>query len=155
MESCPRVSAWWWIKISLALALVGQAVVVVGFGLTIPVLPVPWIVGQVVVLVGALFCVWHYVILKSASRDLARPDRLVTRGGCYRWVRHPMYLGDFTVIVGFALYCPSIFSGLAIPVAVVALERLARHEDRQMRDRFGEPFQAWSEQSRLLIPFLH
>ena len=103
MDCCPRVSVWWWTKITIALALFLQAGVVLGGGVGASLVPIPLWVAQVVIGVGALLSLGHYGILKSTTRDIARPARLVTRRGLYPWIRHPMYFGDFVVIVGLGL----------------------------------------------------
>ena len=131
MHCCPRLSPWWWTKVAIALGLALQAAVVLGLGRGTPLVSLPIIVGQAVILFGAAFSALHY-----------------------RWIRHPMYLGDFVVIVGFALLCPTVFSALAIPVAVIALVRLADHEDRQLEGQFGERYQTWADRSTRLVPFV-
>ena len=159
MDCCSRVSVWWWIKVTLSLSLMTQGILVLGLGwgsaaFFHPQFWAPLWLGQGVVLFGAFFCAAHYGILKSRAGDLSRPETLVTRGGAFPWIRHPMYLGDFTVIVGLALFCPSGFSAGAVLLAAFALFRLARLEDRQMAERFLEPYSEWSRSTRMLIPFL-
>lgn len=151
---CPRLSPWWWTKVAVALGLAVQAFVVVGFGRGHPTVAIPPVVGPAVMVAGALLGATHYWILKQATPNLADPSTLVTARGLYPWIRHPMYLGDFLVIVGFALLCPTILSACAVPVAAIALVQLARFEDDLLAARFGDSFRAWAGRSTRLVPFV-
>lgn len=150
-----QLSPWWFTKVSIALLLVAQAVLFVSQGwFTEHVFAVPLVVAQAVVITGALFVAGHYFLLKSSTRNISEPEKLVTSGGTYGLIRHPMYLGDFIVIIGLALVCPTWFSVAAMALALIALERLARHEDRLMAERFGPEFDEYRNRSRLIVPFV-
>lgn len=96
--------------------------------------------------------IWHYLILRSATRHLERPDSLVTTRGLFRFVRHPMYLGDICVLSIFALtWCNWLSLGLLV-LAVMNIVLLARMEDAQLTARFGEDHQRWRGRTRLVLP---
>lgn len=155
MNCCPRVSPWWTTKVLLALALVIQGAVLSATGwLDRFLLPSPMVLGQTVVLAGALVVCWHYFLLKRHNPSLAQPQHLVTSGGLFRLIRHPMYLGDFVVICGLALLYPTWFSLATIPIGCLAVFQLSLHEDRQMAVVFGEEFSLYQQRSRRLLPFL-
>ena len=142
-------------KVFLAFALVAHATLLVATGwFADQVLPVPFWVAQAVIGCGLLLVGWHYSLLKTSSRNIAEPTKLVTSGGLYPVVRHPMYLGDFVVIVGLALLRPTWFSMAAILLGAVALYQLARYEDSLMQSRFGEEFGDYRARSRLILPGL-
>lgn len=152
---CPRLSAWWYLKVSIALGLAVHGVVFAATGWTIgDRWGVPFWVAQSVVAVGAILVTYHYLLLKKSTRNIAEPESLITGGGLFRWIRHPMYLGDWIVIAGLALFCPNVFATSLVLLGGVALVGLCRHEDSLMASRFGEEFDGYRERTRTLIPFV-
>jgi hypothetical protein len=72
-------------------------------------------------------------------------NRQLASTGAYSLVRHPLYLGNFLILVGFA-----IAGGNWIVMAVVAFFFLfyypaaIRYEDHKLEGIFGEEWRAWS-----------
>ena len=59
----------------------------------------------------------------------ARRPRAVVKGGAYRWLRHPMYVGNLTTIAGCALGAGSLLLACAWLVVAVAYAQAARDEN--------------------------
>ena len=72
-------------------------------------------------------------------------NRQLASTGAYSLVRHPLYLGNFLILVGFA-----IAGGNWIVMAAVAFFFLfyypaaIRYEDHKLEGIFGEEWRAWS-----------
>jgi len=72
-------------------------------------------------------------------------NRQLASTGAYSLVRHPLYLGNFLILVGFALA-----GGNWIVMAVVAFFFLfyypaaIRYEDHKLEGIFGDEWRAWS-----------
>ena len=146
---------WWAVKV---IAGVG---VIAWFALsafTHPPIAAPvtflFVVGQVVVVTGALVHLVHYGILKRQSPALSAPVALVTRGGLYGWIRHPMYLGDALVLLGFTLMKPDAVTVLFGAAGILAIDRQCAAEDDQLLQMFGSDFVRWEESTRRFIPGL-
>lgn len=56
-------------------------------------------------------------------RVLVLPGAPLVRGGPYRWLRHPNYVGVVLELVGAALLCPSPVAGPFVTAGFVALLR--------------------------------
>jgi protein-S-isoprenylcysteine O-methyltransferase Ste14 len=72
------------------------------------------------------------------------PTRHLVVGGLYRYVRNPMYLAVFAVIVGQALLLGQLallFYAALIGSATALFVR--SHEEPVLRDRFGEQYEAY------------
>lgn len=79
-------------------------------------------------------------------------DRLVT-DGLYRYVRHPQYTGLFIALFGEGIiHWPTIFSVALFPLVVVVFTWLARREERDMIDQFGEDYQTYQRKVPMFIP---
>lgn len=118
----------------------------------------PWTfwVGAALTLAGLLFTVWARVHLGrnwSGIVTLKEGHELVT-GGPYRFVRHPIYTGLLLAFIGSALARGEWRGVLAVALALWALWRKLRIEERWMRERFGSSYEAYSERVAALVPWL-
>lgn len=83
-----------------------------------------------------------------------REDRLVT-DGVYARMRHPQYTGLFLIVFGEGIvHWPTIVSVIAFPVIVLAYTILARKEERQMLEKFGERYRAYQRRVPMFVPRL-
>jgi protein-S-isoprenylcysteine O-methyltransferase Ste14 len=75
--------------------------------------------------------------------------------GIYSIVRHPLYLGNYLIMLGFALW-PHIWWLALLTTCIYALyyERIMLAEEAFLRQRFGETFEKWSAQTPAIIPRL-
>jgi len=80
-------------------------------------------------------------------------NRQLATTGAYSLVRHPLYLGNFLILVGFA-----IAGGNLVLMAVVAFFFLfyypaaIRYEDHKLEGIFGEEWRAWSSNIPGMFP---
>jgi protein-S-isoprenylcysteine O-methyltransferase Ste14 len=105
-----------------------------------------------VVVTGGLVTILHYGLLRRSNRRLARPGRLVTRGGLFARVRHPMYLGDGVVYAGLALLAPGPVTLVVFVAGIAGILGQARVEDGWLSRRFGRQHARWRERTGLLLP---
>ena len=81
-----------------------------------------------------------------------RHDRLAT-DGLYGLVRHPQYTGLFLGLFGEGVvHWPTLFSVGLFPVIVLAYALLARREEKQMLERFGEAYRAYQRRVPMFMP---
>ncbi len=75
--------------------------------------------------------------------------------GWYSVVRHPLYLGNFLIWAGLALWLRSWeFELIVVLFFWVYYERIMLAEESYLRDVFGERFTAWAERTPAFIPRL-
>jgi protein-S-isoprenylcysteine O-methyltransferase Ste14 len=112
--------------------------------------PAGWnLLGYVPVAVGAVLFVWIMVFGFSQYRYL--PERVpvdwspafLMTGGPYAISRHPMYIGELALWLGWAILYGSIpvLIGFAVLAAVVGL--LAPREERALEAKFGEVYRRY------------
>jgi protein-S-isoprenylcysteine O-methyltransferase Ste14 len=85
---------------------------------------------------------------------MGRPKRLVAAGP-YRWVRNPIYVGAFLVVLGEA----GLFLSLALLVYAGAMAIFCHlfvvgYEERTLRRRFGEAYMEYLQTVPRWIPRL-
>lgn len=109
---------------------------------------VAMILGYAIVFAGASLVVEGWRTVHRASRE----QGLATEG-VYARVRHPQYTGLFLIILGEGIvHWPTIMSVVAFPVIVGAYALLARREERQMLEQFGDQYRAYQRQVPMFIP---
>jgi protein-S-isoprenylcysteine O-methyltransferase Ste14 len=112
---------------------------------------VAMVVGYAIVFVGATLVADGWRKIHRARRE----GRLVT-DGVYARVRHPQYAGLFVILFGEGIvHWPTIVSVAAFPIIVVAYTLLARREERQMLDKFGDAYRAYQRRVPMFIPHRH
>ncbi len=147
--SAPRL--WWRIKVSAGAALIALLCAHFLLGQPQTTVDFPRWLAQALVLVGGITTLLHHRIVARASAG-DRPQALVNSGGLYRWVRHPMYLGDCLLYAGMALLMPHPLSALLLLIGCAALVLQAKAEDDHLAALFGESFVRWQQRSGLLLP---
>lgn len=87
---------------------------------------------------------------RNARAQLA--DELNTTG-VYSMVRHPLYLGNFFIWIGIALY-PHDWMVVLLCVGLFWLyyERIIIAEEAFLADKFGEAFQQWADATPAFVP---
>jgi protein-S-isoprenylcysteine O-methyltransferase Ste14 len=103
----------------------------------------PWLrlVGLVAVAAGLGLITW--ATWASAPTHLADPTRLVTTGP-YALSRNPMYVGWTLAYAGLTAASANAWMALFLPVVLVATDLTIRHEERQLRARFGSAYTAYA-----------
>ena len=109
---------------------------------------VAMVLGYAIVFVGATLVAEGWRTVHRVRRE----GRLATEG-VYARVRHPQYTGLFLIIFGEGIvHWPTIVSVAAFPIIVVAYSLLARREERQMLETFGDQYRQYQRRVPMFIP---
>lgn len=73
--------------------------------------------------------------------------------GMYSVVRHPLYLGNFLMVLGIFLFTQvAWFVLLACILFMVFYERIMFAEEFFLKEKFGKPFEIWANKTPAFIP---
>lgn len=120
------------------LALVGQ-----------PAQFAPWAfwVGTGLIVLGSLVRLW--------ASGHVKKDKVLATNGPYAFVRHPLYVGNHTIALGFCLASGLWWSLPAwIVLSLIYYPVAIRHEDEVLHRLFGKQWEEWRARTRALIPRL-
>jgi len=115
------------------------------------------IAGLVIIWLGLVIRVWAVVVLGRSFRttvEVEAGQAVVTRGP-YRWVRHPSYSGLILIAAGFGLAFgtwPGLVLCLVLPA--FALLRRIQVEETELTQVLGDPYRAYRDHTKRLIPGL-
>lgn len=118
--------------------------------------------NPLVALIGVLLCAlgiayaiwarWHLGRNWSAVPAIKEGHELVTTGP-YVHVRHPIYTGMLTALLGTALTLGGAAAGVFVVCTVVFLWRL-HVEEGLMQQQFPQEYAAYRSRTKALIPFI-
>ncbi len=113
-----------------------------------------WI-GLVVLLAGVAFAVWARVHLGRnwSGTVTVKEDHELIRTGPYHFVRHPIYTGLITGLIGTAICSGTLRAALGVAIISTALFVKSRTEERFMRETFPGQYQKYCEEVPALVPF--
>ena len=111
---------------------------------------VAMLLGYSLVFAGATLVADGWRSVHRAHRE----NRLVTKG-TYALIRHPQYTGLFMIVFGEGIvHWPTIVSVAAFPIIIVAYTMLARKEELQMIESFGDEYREYQRRVPMFIPRL-
>lgn len=120
-----------------------------------------WLVGMgetgmlISMLLGYALLFIGIGIFVQGWRELyrARQENRLATTGLYGLTRHPQYTGLFLGLFGEGVvHWPTLFSVGLFPVIVLAYVMLARSEEKQMIEQFGEEYRAYQRRVPRFIP---
>ena len=101
--------------------------------------------GLVMAVVGQLFRIY--------AAGFIFKNRQLASTGPYALVRHPLYLGNFLILIGFTLAAANVYVALGVlAFFLVWYPAAITYEDRKLERIFEDEWRAWSKNIRAIIP---
>ena len=93
-------------------------------------------------------------LLSASWSVLYRAQRqgIVATTGPYARVRHPQYVGFVAIMFGFLLQWPTLLTLAMFPILTLAYARLARSEERDSIERFGDAYRDYMQRTPAFFP---
>jgi protein-S-isoprenylcysteine O-methyltransferase Ste14 len=104
-------------------------------------------VSNVIILTGMLLVIFGW------NKIFRAKNQLVTTG-IYSRIRHPQYLGFLLITLGMNVLWVTFSTLLLWPILAFLYYRLAKEEDKQMEETFGEKFLKYKSKVPTFIPKL-
>lgn len=98
-----------------------------------------------------LFFIGGLLVILGWSKIFKNRENLVT-DGVYKYIRHPQYTGILLATFSLIIYRFSPISALLWPVLVIIYFRLARKEEREMENEFGEKYREYKRDVSMFLP---
>jgi len=119
-----------------------------------------WQVGCMVVsfcgLILRMAVVGHAPYGTSGRNTRKQVAETLNTTGMYSIVRHPLYLANYIIVIGFTMEF-HVWWLVLLTTTIYALyyERIMMAEEAFLRVRFGEKFERWAAETPAFIPKLH
>jgi protein-S-isoprenylcysteine O-methyltransferase Ste14 len=110
--------------------------------------------GRTMFLLGAVFALLGMLVRLWASGHVKK-DKVLTTTGPYGYVRHPLYVGNHLITLGFCV-ASGLWWSFAVwtVIALVFYPGTIAHEDEVLHNLFGQSWERWQSVTRALIPRL-
>ena len=100
-------------------------------------------------LAGYMAAVGLYIVF------IKKPEkRAVIRENVFRVIRHPIYLSEMVLYVGFLVLSTALAALAVCILGIGFLHYLARHEEKLLIERFGDDYRRYMKEVPMWIPFL-
>ena len=105
------------------------------------------ILSNILIVLGFWLLASAWKVLYAAQRT----HRLATTGP-YARVRHPQYIGFVLIMTGFLLQWPTLITLAMFPVLAFMYWRLARREEQEAQEEFGDAYRRYEEDTPAFLP---
>jgi protein-S-isoprenylcysteine O-methyltransferase Ste14 len=110
-----------------------------------PVIPVVYYIGLVFIVPGVWIRMW--------ASGHVKKNKVLATDGPYAYVRHPLYVGNILLLVGFVLASQLIWGAVLVAAFLWFYYPPAiEYEDRKLHNLFGEEWERWRLNTKALIP---
>ena len=93
-------------------------------------------------------------LLNSSRLQIVEDQRLITVG-VYNYIRHPLYLGEITRNIGFALLFSSIYGLVVMLLGNIFLLFRIQIEERMLINEFGNEYEEYRKKTNKLFPYIY
>ena len=83
-----------------------------------------------------------------------REQPSVITKGVFGVVRHPIYLGEILLYLGFLFFSTSLAAACVWAIAILFLHAISRYEERLLLARFGEAYERYKQEVPMWVPRL-
>jgi protein-S-isoprenylcysteine O-methyltransferase Ste14 len=120
------------------------------------------VIGVILIGIGGFFRVVSrmtltkagFTMVNSYKLQIVGNQRLITEG-VYSHIRHPLYLGEMSRNLGFALLFSSLYGLLVIVIANICLVIRIQIEERMLVAQFGNEYEEYKKRTKKLIPYIY
>jgi len=102
-------------------------------------------ISNIIILIGILLIIFGW-------RKIYRAKGKLVTTGIYGHVRHPQYLGFLLLTLGMNMLWVTLSTLLLWPILAILYYRLAKEEDKELEEKFGEEYRKYERAVPMLIP---
>ncbi len=104
----------------------------------------------VVMAVSSIMILTGLALIVLGWKKIHKATGLV-KNGIYRYSRHPQYLGILLITSAFIIMWPTVLTVIMWPILVTMYIRLAKKEEKEMEEKFGEEYLEYKEEVPMLL----
>lgn len=107
-----------------------------------------------VIVVRLAFKVFDFRQFIGFSRHTEDDEKELKKEGVLSRIRHPLYAGGLLIVIGYALFAPTLTNWIICLISIVYIFLGMRIEEKRLMDRFGDEYAKYKEEVPALIPRL-
>ena len=113
------------------------------------------VLGVLIVLAGQIFrmLVIGFAYIRRGGKDGKVYATSLVQTGFYAHVRHPMYVGNYLIMIGFVLLYGSLWAYLLVlPFFTLVYYSLVKNEESYLKEKFGQEYEDYAAKVNRFIP---
>ncbi len=115
--------------------------------------PLGWIIGGVLIVIGEGIRLAGVAAAGTVTRRRSRDVQRLVTYGAFRWVRNPLYVGNFLIWMGFVVISGVLwFLPVAILLFAVEYTLIVAYEEGVLESIFGGEYLAYKRTTPRWIP---
>jgi len=111
--------------------------------------------GVLIVVVGQIFrmLVIGFAYIRRGGKDGKVFAKSLVQTGFYAHVRHPMYVGNYLIMIGFILLYGSLWAYVVVlPFFTLVYYSLVKNEEFYLKETFGQEYEDYTTKVNRFIP---
>ena len=114
------------------------------------------IISWILLILSAYFGLAGFLLLKRKGKSSQSFENttVLVKSGVYSLIRHPLYFSLFLLGTGVMMKNPSPPALLLGVINLAAVWITSLVEEKEMIDRFGDPYREYMKETKMFIPFV-
>lgn len=111
-------------------------------------------VGAIMMIIGVIIVIFGWKAIHKYYWSKESGEGKLVKKGIYSHIRHPQYTGFFLVTLGMIAEWATLPLLIMWPILFVLYYRLAKKEEKDMINEFGEEYIAYKNKTGMFLPKL-
>jgi protein-S-isoprenylcysteine O-methyltransferase Ste14 len=114
------------------------------------------IISWILLILSAYFGITGFLLLKRKGNPAGNIENtsVLVKSGIYSLIRHPLYFSLFLLGTGVMMKDPDLRALISGIVNLVAIYFTSLTEEKEMVEKFGEPYKDYMKGTKMFIPYL-
>ena len=114
------------------------------------------IISWILLILSAYFGLAGFLLLKRKGKSTRNFENttVLVKSGVYSLIRHPLYFSLFLLGTGVMMKEPDLPALILGVINLVAVYLTSITEEKEMIEKFGEPYKEYVKETKMFIPFI-
>jgi protein-S-isoprenylcysteine O-methyltransferase Ste14 len=114
------------------------------------------IISWILLILSAYVGLAGFLLLKRRGKSTGNFENttILIKSGVYSLTRHPLYFSLFLLGTGVMMKDPDLPALILGVINLIAVYLTAMTEEKEMVEKFGEPYREYMKETKMFIPFL-
>jgi len=114
------------------------------------------IISWILLILSVYFGLAGFLLLKRKGNSTGNFENtsVLVKSGVYSLIRHPLYFSLFLLGTGVMMKDPDLPALILGAVNLAAVYLTSLTEEKEMVEKFGEPYKEYVKETKMFIPFI-
>ena len=114
------------------------------------------IIGLLMAFFGFIFCIIarEFLSLNWSGKVAIQEKHELIKNGPYKKIRNPIYFGVLVMMLGSSIIIGNLFCFIWTIFCFFGLYRKSKQEEKLLTGKFGEEYEQYKKESKIIIPYI-